>query len=250
MKLARLLVVAVLVLVGVALVWRFLPGCRHRIGETASKLGGWTEEARKADPVGFIEHAEKQLTAHLGQMQNIRRNMAEARERIQAEKERIASLQSAATDLAAKFKASFGQARGDADYPVEVAGARYSREQLVEQVRLVLLQQRNYGEIQGDLAKAAVMAREREGQLVIQQNNTQAALATLASKKEIARIGQLTGTAEKLLAQVDELIGENERVLTGSPVRTVEDLAASAAAPADTSSLPMAEVMAFLEGGE
>jgi len=82
MKLQRALVVVIAVIVCGALLWHFAPGCRQRAADVYEKYGGWTDEARREDPVGFIEYAERKLRAHLAGMQQNTRDLAAARERL------------------------------------------------------------------------------------------------------------------------------------------------------------------------
>jgi hypothetical protein len=65
---------------------------------------------------------------------------------------------------------------------------------------------------------------------------------------DIARVNELTANTAELLGQVKELLDENEEVLSGSPVRTVEELVASAGGEAEDAG--DVDVQAFLEAGE
>jgi len=55
------LIIFVVVVAGAYFAWNNLPGLRDKVTQAANKYGGWTEEARKNDPVGYIEHAIKEL---------------------------------------------------------------------------------------------------------------------------------------------------------------------------------------------
>jgi chromosome segregation ATPase len=238
-------VLAVLVLAAVGLlIWR-APGCRQRAAQVYEEYGGWTQEARQADPVGFIEYAEQQLNEHLDRLSETRRRLAEAESSLADSLEHNAQLREKAAELADAFRAAYREAEAGGGYPVEVRGAEYTREELLEQVRLILLQRRNYEDVIEDLRETRTLAQARREQLAAQVSSTRAALSTLPSKKEIARVNQLTNRTEELLGQVNELIGENEEVLQESPVRTVEQLAETepAGEPEDV------DVQAFLEAG-
>ncbi|NQT94502.1 MAG: hypothetical protein HQ559_17230 [Lentisphaerae bacterium] len=248
MKSARILIVIVLVVFVGLLAWRFLPRFRKEAEDAYQKYGGWTEEARQHDPVRFIDHAEQELTAHLGSLKQARQNMAGALEKIATEIDKTRSLLSSSETLAGEFRSAYRGSEQDGSYPVEVSGSTYGKEQLVEQVRLILMQRKNYKLVITELESAAETAKTRAQDLLTHITNTEASLASLPAKREIARLNELTGDMSELLEQVNELIGSNKQLLDESPIRTVEQLVAAGetAAPERVDT----DVMAFLEGEE
>ena len=246
MKLQRGLVVVILVVVCGALLWQFAPGCRQRAVDVYEKYGGWTEEARRADPVGFIEYAERKLQGDLADMQQTTRDLAAARERLgQAAEQTRASLE-AASGLAEAFRNAYRQAEADSAYPVRMEGRQYEREQLVEQVRLILQQRSGNQQAIGQLEETATAAGEKEAALLAQITRIKAALQMLPAQREIARARELTGETEKTWSEVNDLIGRNETLLTGSPVRTVDELLQDRAA--ESGAAGEVDVLGFLEG--
>jgi len=250
MKLLRTTVIVVLIVIVAALAWRNAPGCRQQARDAYEKYGGWTAEARQADPVGFMEYAEQKLAQDLQVFQDTRRRLNEARQTVAAEIEKTQSLLGSADELAATFRQEYWKAEAASSYPVSVSGTDYDREQLVEQVQVILIQKANYQLLLKQLQAAAGAVEQKEPELVAQINNTRAALATLPSKKEIARVNELTGKTEELLAQVNELIDQNERLLDESPVRTVEELVAARDEATATEKPAQVDARAFLEATE
>ncbi len=232
-----------LIVVGL-LIWRS-PGCRQRVSDIYERHGGWTEEARRVDPVGFIEYAERALRADLEALTRTRRDLAAARQAISEELEKNRALLDSAEELAQDFRLAYRAAEAEGSWPTTVRGAHYTRQELIEQVRLILTQREDYSAIIGQLQETSTLAEAKEEQLVSQISLTKAGLATLPSKREIARVNQLTDRTEDLLEQVDDLIGENEQVLSSAPVRTVEELTAR---PEPASKEAAVDVQAFLEG--
>ena len=238
------IIVAVIIVV---VAWRTMPGLRTRAQDTYSKVGGWTEQARQKDPVGFMDYAAGRLQKHLAALKGGRVNIKDGLKRIETETARNRDLLARSGELAATFRAAFKAAETAAAFPATVAGSSYSRNELIEQVRLVLLQRGNYGKAIEDLAAAVRLAQEADLKLLRQVTDTQAALAALPAKKEIVRVNKVAGEVQELLSQIDALIDRNETVLEGAPVRTVEELLATAAPAA---AAPDVDVMAFLEGSE
>ncbi len=118
---------------------------------------------------------------------------------------------------------------------MHVADRDYGRDDLLEQVRLLLMQRDNYKQTIAELQSAAQAAKDKQQQLVVQINNTSAALAALPAKREIARVNQLTASTEELMTQVNDLLEKNTQVLSASPVRTVEQIVGEQQAPAQPS---------------
>lgn len=248
MRSARILVLTALLVLACLLVWRFLPRVRKEAEDAYEKYGGWTEEARQHDPVRFINHAEEELSEHLGSLKQARQNMASALDKIASEADKTRSLLASSETLARQFRSAYQAAEQDGSYPVEVSGSEYTKEQLVEQVRLILMQRENYKLVITELESAGETAKERAQDLLTHITNTEASLASLPAKREIARLNELTGDMSELLGQVNELIGSNKQLLEESPIRTVEQLVA-----AGSSAEPEREntdVMAFLQGEE
>lgn len=243
MNRTKLIIVSVVIVIAAILVWRMFPGLRTKVGETYDAYGGWTEAARERDPVGFLTFAEQTLNDHLKQLTDARGSLQTAMRRIESETQRNRALIGSADSLAVQFRNVFKAAK---TYPVAVSGASYGREELIEQVRLVLLQRTNYQNAIDDLAAAAQAAKAAGQNILTQLTDTQAALASLPAKKEIARVNELTGKTQELLGQIDALMVRNESVLSEAPVRTVEELTAGAAAELPESA--SVDVMAFLEG--
>ena len=250
MKVPRLLAAVAIVVILAAGIWWLFPGCRYRAKKMADKYGGWTEEARRSDPVGFIDYAAKKLGDHVAQLKNVRSELADARRMIGRKIAETTELSEKARSLADGFRRAYREAEAGGGYPVELSGAEYSREQLIEQVRVILMQRRNYTDILRELQAADATAKQKEQKLVVQVNNTQAALSTLPSKREIARIDELTGRSERLLAQVNELMGRNEEILSESPVRTVEELSTVEPQSGDAALVDRQAVERFLEGDD
>ncbi len=250
MKISKLVVAIVVVIVVGVLAWRFMPGLRQKAVDVYRQHGGWTEEARRADPVGFIEYAERELKGDLADLKATRTRLSEARDDLAAELQKHRSLLEKAEELAATFREAYRRAEAGGGYPVSVSGQDYAKGELIEQVRLILLQRRNYSEIIDDMVAAAEKAASKQQQLVTQVTATKAALSALPAKKEIARVNELTGRTRQLFQQANEAISQNQEVLAESPVRTVEELSRKGVGEATATSEGEVDVRAFLEAGE
>ncbi len=251
MKTSTLLILVLVVLVAL-LAWWKLPGLRHRVNQGIEGVVGWTEEARRNDPVGFIEYAQERLGEDAQAFDASLVELADARLQAEQELERNQQLQGTATGFAEEYRATWTAAEGGGGWPVEVHGQSYDQAQLVEQVKLILLQKNNYEEVIGELQSVLEMATARQEQLRARINSTRATLVRLESQKAVARVDEITGRADELLDQVDELLGSNRNALEElrSPVRTIEEILQAEASPEATGAGDEIDAMAFLQGGQ
>jgi len=245
----RLLVILVILAFCAVAAWYLAPGFRHRAVDVYEKYGGWTEEARNAEPVKFIDYAERKLQGHLTDMEQNVENLASARERLRQAATKTRTSLAAAGEMAESFRTAYRQAEADSSYPVRMEGRDYDRAQLLEQVRLILQQRADGQETLAQLEQTEQKAGQKETDLLAQITRVKAALEMLPAQREIAQASELTGETERTWAEVNDLIGRNEKLLTGSPVRTVDELLH------DREAEPAAEagevdVLGFLEGGE
>lgn len=250
MKISRLVIVIVLLVVLAVLAWKFMPGVRQKAVDVYREHGGWTEEARRADPVGFIEYAEGELQDDLAALEQTRVRITEARKTLASELDKHRSLLKEAEQLAATFREAYRQAETGPGYPVRVSGRDYGKDELIRQVRLILLQRESYEQIIDDMEAAAENLTSKKEQLVTQITATKAALSSLPAKKEIARVNELTGRTREIFQQANELIGKNRDVLAESPVRTVEELSQRGKEGAATAPQGEVDARAFLEASE
>mgnify|MGYP006293144749 FL=1 len=240
--------VLVLVVIGV-LIYTLFPGFRQRGREMIETYGGWTQEARQGDPVGFIDYAETKLEEHLAELRTSRSRLRAALEALGTHIDQTSAKLSTAQELAETFRRAYQRANSEDGFPVTVAGKAYREEQLVEQVELVLRQRRDYRVLLEEFRAATELAETRLQELVTRIASTKASLAMLPAKREVARVNELAGSTEELMAKVNDLIITNAKTLekTGSPIRTVEELTESPEKkpPADAGSA--VDARAFLE---
>ena len=220
---------AILVVLGIIglVVFEFFPGLREQGKQLYRKYGGWTQEARKADPVGFIEHAIGRLEKDLNTLQETRTRLGNVLENLDNKERQTEKLLDNATKLAKRFREAYQRAEEGGGYPTEVSGQAYDRSELKDQVRLILLQRQQYGRLLKDLGEAKASATKHRQNLGLQISKTRASLSTLPAKREVARLKEISSDTESLLDQVDNVMASNEEVLEHSPVRTVEELTAA-----------------------
>ncbi len=220
---------AILIVLGVAglVVVEFFPGLREQGKQLYRKYGGWNQEARQADPVGFIEYAIDELEKDLTTLQETRTRLGNVLHDLEKKQRRTQKRRDNAEQLAEQFRAAYQRAEEGGGYPVKVSGQAYDRNQLKDQVRLILLQREQYSRLLKELEKAKSRATDRRRHLGLRISKTKASLSTLPAQREVARLKEISDHTESLLNQVDSVMTSNEEVLEHSPVRTVEELTAA-----------------------
>jgi hypothetical protein len=224
--LSRALGLVVLLGVGGAAAWAFSPGLRTQVAAAWNSQAGWTEAARRADPAGFVAHAEAKVQRDLATMDQTRRELAAEVGRLSKTAREQSALAEQARSLAEQFRGEYQQARENEHFPIEVRGAAYTEAQVRAQVSLLLAEAEGYEASLADIEGVRVSAEEKIEELAVRINRTETQLAALATKRELLRARQLTTAGEELLAQVDVLMTENRQAIDANPVGTVRELLA------------------------
>lgn len=229
-KLPKILTLVVLLLLG-WFAWSRLPGLRTKVGSTVEEYGGWTAEARAADPVGFLDFAEAKLVRDIETFKESRVSLGETRSHAESEMTRNAKLLSAAEALADRFRSAYQNAGGA--WPIEVEGATYSEEQLVEQVATLLVERDTYARVVEIYSEVIVAAEAQQKELRTRIQTTEATLIEIRAQRELVRVQQATAETDELLGQIDELLSRNDATkdTLEDPVRSVEDLLSSPSQP-------------------
>ena len=192
-----------------------------------SQVAGWTEEARKNDPEGFVNHLEEKLRGDRDVMEKGRRELAAESGRLADVLHQQEALGADAQRLAEEFRDKYQEAAAQDRFPIEVRGAAYTEAQAKAQVSLLLAQAQGFDENLAKLRKAKADAESQIQTYVVKLEATEAQLAMLPAKRELLRARRLSSEGEQLLAQLDDLFGDNAQAIQGNPVRSVQELLAA-----------------------
>ncbi|MFV1968352.1 MAG: hypothetical protein ACC628_23245 [Pirellulaceae bacterium] len=244
----RRTIAALVVLAGVATAAMVAsPGLRTRLFQEWAAVGGWTDQARQADPVGFARYAERKLKRDLETMQRTRRELAAEAGNIARKVREQEALACQAESMAEDFRGQFQLASTGRGFPIEVRGAAYTEDQTRAQVSMLLAESEGYRQSLAELRHVKQQAEAQIEALAVKISATEAQLAGLSAKRELLRARLLSAAGERLLAQVDELMAGNTRLLEGNPVRTVRELLETPNGKPSKPASP-SQVEAFLSG--
>ena len=210
------------------------PALRTAATQQWSNHFGWTDAARQADPVGFAQYAERQLSRDLEELQRTRRELAAEVGQLVRRTRQQQALRDQGMALAEEFRTQYQLASANGGFPLVVRNAAYTREQAEAQVSHLLAEMEGYEQSLALLTQVRQEAEVRLEALVVKVNQTETQLATLGTKRGLLRAERLSADGELLLAQLDELLTGNAQVIAENPVRTVEELLAAAPQPAAT----------------
>ncbi len=252
--LKTVIVIAAIAAAGVA-AWQFSPAFRAKARTAFEDYGAWTEEARRDDPVGYIDFATGKLENDLEKFKQAQGTLAQAKTSAQSKLAESESKHAMAVEFSELMRAEYQKAEAGEGYPVEVLQKSYARTDLISQVELVLAERDTYAGVIADYQGVLSQLEETRTSLTTRITTTQAQITQLKAKREVVAIQKLTSETEDLLAKVQDLLGENEETISSlpeddNPVRTVEDLlnavegAAGEAAPDEPAK---SAVEAFLE---
>jgi hypothetical protein len=242
--------IAAFILTVVALVLNLLPDLRRRGEDVYQRYGGWTEEARAQDPAGFVAYAEAELRSDAVQMQEAQQKLTQAVAAMEVQAGTARRELQAAAESAEALRLAYQAAQQTDSFPVDVAGATLTREELIEQARQALAQRRWYEQLLVDFLDDASAAEQFGKQLRAQVTSSEAALVTLAASKELVRLEQLAGSMAAALTRIHDLTVRNEQVLQESPVELIEAHLERAGEENIPAASGQVDVMSFLEAGE
>jgi hypothetical protein len=211
---------------GTAATWAFSPAVRTHVTALHDSYFGWTEAARQADPAGFTAHVEAKLKQDLVAMNRTRRDLAAEVGQLSKISREQSALAEQARRLAEEFRDEYQHAVGNGGFPIEVRGAAYTEGQVRSQVSLLLAESEGYEAALADLESVRVSSEEKLEELAVRINRTEAHLAALATKRELLRAREMTVAGQELLAQVDELMTGNRRVIDDNPVAPAREVLA------------------------
>lgn len=239
---AKLLLI---VIVAGVVAYFVLPGFRTAVDSKIEQVGGWNDDARRKDPVGFIDYSIQKLTDNVAKFGAVKGDLALAKAKLQKmHDDNTAKLAFAGKQLD-ELKTAYKEASGGKGWPVSLAGKSYDEAQLKQQVSLLLSQKGAFETVLQQTASGLETTTRRESEIVGRVTESKAKLDLLKTQKELVKVSQLTAATEKLLGEVHDVLVQNEAMTAENPVRTVEELMKQAESGASSAN---ANVDAFLNG--
>lgn len=217
------LIIFVVVVAGAYFAWNNLPGLRDKVTQAANKYGGWSEEARKNDPVGYIEYAIKALDKDVAQFTEANTKLKEAKASNEARLEEQRDKAAQANDLANAIKEQYKSAKENNAWPITVAGNEYTETAAVDLVGNLLQTKTTATALMADYEGVLATINKKTSELTQRISDSKFNKEKLMAQKELVKVDNLSTEADELLAKVNDLVEGNSKVAEG-PAMTFDDL--------------------------
>jgi DNA repair exonuclease SbcCD ATPase subunit len=243
--------VFIAVIVAAVVLYQKYPGLRAAVDGAASKHLGWTDEAIKDDPAGFIKFAQSELAESIASFEQSRADISTQKRTAEEKLKLLQSKLENADNFATALKAQYQTAKANNSFPVVAANRPYTEEQVIDQVEELLAEKARSQKLIDQYTGILATADTRRAQLTERISESKFKLDELEAQATQVSIDKLSAQADELLAQVNTVLVDNGKLArgeTGDPVRPLDQLMAefdktAAAAP---TSAPKTEALAFL----
>jgi hypothetical protein len=224
-----------------ALVYWLSPSLRAKADKYYDEKFGWTAEARRKNPVGFIDYSIGKLDSNLTKFGEIRNELRGALDEIQGIRRKNAANVAFADKELGSFKDAYKDAVGGKGWPVTLAGQSYSESDLKQQVEVFLKQKASFEASVTQLDGTIKNLESKQSDIVVRITETKTNLDLLKNQRAIVRADSLTAETEKMMASVNEVIRLNDDAAAGISVRTIEEYKKDAAREPTAVATPKAD---------
>ena len=245
------LIVLVLILGGVA--WFASPAFRGTVQKQYRERAGWTEEARKEDPVGYINFAMEELKKDVEKLKGVQNDFSRVRSKLdETLRDKQGKVQRASLILEAA-KAKYNTAKEKNDFPVVVEDRKYSEQELVSQIKLWLAEKKGDDQVIAQVENALKQQEDKRNQLAVRISDSQFKVSQLESQKVILQADKLNASGQEILKNVNDVLADNDIKIkeAESPIRTIDEIAKAADKNANAKTAVMdKDVEDFLKAGK
>ncbi len=165
----------------------------------------WTEEAKRKDPVGYLNYARRRLEANIAKMEDIAGKLEDRIQRLQQEARKSKNHQGKYKTLLYRGRAIYMNAEKSSRYPVEFVSARYKREELVAQLRILFQRHTRAKQQIADMERAYTTAMKWLGEMYEKRAEARNELATLKTTIVIAEAYAAAKEVERTIRHIGEV---------------------------------------------
>lgn len=241
----------VAIIVAAVVLYQNSPGIRAKVDGAASKHLGWSEEAIRKDPAGFIKHAQTELSTSIAKFEDSRNSIGAQKRNVEEKLTTLRSKLENADNFATALKEQYQKAKASGSFPITVVGKPYTEEQVIQQVEELLAEKSRSQQLIDQYTGILATADTRRAELSQRISQSKFKLDELEVQATQVSIDKLSAEADKLLAQVNDVLIENSKLAQGGsadPVRSIDQLMADfdRTAAAKPDEVPKSEALAFL----
>ena len=215
-----------LIVLGVA-IYVFAPGIWTKIETTGAEKLGWTEDAKRRDPVRYLEHIITKTRNEYGKIDSYIAEYRTAIRRLEKERAKASKKSEAAERLLDELKSEYKKVEsGEASWPITFRGGNYNQQQFKTQVGTLLTEKNAQSGVVDKLTrridaltKKLDKIRSARVEYASKVSVLEADLAVAKANVGSAELDDLIGKADEILAYVDETATDLE-----TPLRTTDEL--------------------------
>ncbi|HRV81696.1 MAG TPA: hypothetical protein P5218_09680, partial [Planctomycetota bacterium] len=176
------------------------------------------------DPIGFLDHAEKQIQSSLNALMASQSEIQTNVSALITKRDENQNKVDTATRLSDEFKVAYKQAETDNSWPVNVADAKYTKDELIKQVETLIAQKQSYSSLIESQNAALDKASTAQATLKDQITKLKGELQSIATKRDTVKIDQLTAESTKWLEKVNEQVNASNNLanMGKDPVRDLD----------------------------
>lgn len=205
---------------------RLFPGVRVAVASKVEALTSWTEDARRQNPEGYVDHVREQLKDDIAAMRDARGKLRNQMALLSEQYQELAEKRQFAETQAREFRRLYHAGT----FPVVHLSAIYDDEASVErQVAQLLAELDGHATSLDGVGRLKAEAEDKLRELTVQINSSESELAMLGVKRELLATRALANEGKEMLSHVDALLNQNQQVITQDYARSIEELAAAAA---------------------
>lgn len=191
---------------------------------------GWSEQAKKKDPVGYMEYVLDQAETELSNMQGYIQDYNHSIAQLIQEKSNSQKIVQVDTTLLQEMKTLYKKIEvGDGSWPVTYRERAYSEAEFRQQIGVLLSEKDSHSRIATNLQQEINHLKGRLNQLKVAKSKYKSKISRIRADIQIARARKGTKAIEAIIAKADQVLASvgSTRSDFGSPLRTAEEMAAS-----------------------
>jgi chromosome segregation ATPase len=221
---SNLIIIGIVVAAGV---YFFAPGLWTEAEKKYRETAGWTEEAKRSQPIRYLTHTLDQtktefnkIDGYIGEHQVNIRKLSKDRDQSQTKAD-------AATGLLAEMKEIYKAAKiGEKSWPVDFRGAAYNEQQFNTQLETLWNEKKTYSNVASKLTGQVDKLSKKLGDIRKAKAEYNAKISSMEADLAIARANVGSSDIDDIISKADDVMAFVDATSAdfGTPMRTIDEL--------------------------
>jgi len=209
------------------LVYIFAPGLWTKAEKTYQENFAWTEEAKRRDPVRYLEHILEKTRREYAKIDQYIGDYRSSVRRLDKERMKAQNKVDATNGLLGELKLLYEKVKaGEASWPVEFRGGSYNEKQLRTQVGTLLSERDAQSRVLKKLNNKIQQMTKKLDKIRTARAEYESKISTLEGDLVIAKASIGSSELDDLIDKADEILAYVDESSTAleTPLRTTEEL--------------------------